>query len=157
MAVKEIFGADSRRPFRILGACWLAYGVIECVTGIWLLFVQSTATLMFGALLNRVPDPFTLMDLFHLFYGAAIVVTVIGGVLGVLAGWALLAGAQSARSVVLIAAFLSLAHIPLGLTLGIVTLIMVLPLTQGDANARLDERGAHLENRSSWEGTSDAR
>jgi len=84
----------------------------------------GTATLMFGALLNRVADPFTLMGAFHFLYAAAIVLSIVCGLLGVVAGLALLGGQRSARTLCLIAGFLSLPNLPLGTTLGIYTLIV---------------------------------
>jgi uncharacterized membrane protein len=81
---------------------------------------------MFGALLTRVPDPFTLMSTFHFHYVVAIIVTALAGIFGPLAGLALLAGRSSARSLSLAAGFLSLCDIPLGTTLGIYTLIIFL-------------------------------
>jgi len=82
---------------------------------------------MFGALLSRVPDPYTLMSIFHVLYIAAIVVTALSGLFGLFAGLALLAGKSSARSLSLVAALLSLCDLPLGTTLGIYTLVIFLP------------------------------
>jgi len=83
---------------------------------------------MFGALLSRVPDPFALMGVFHFLYTIMIVWSVVCGVLGILAGLALLAGQQSGRRLALIAAILSVSDIPLGITLGVYTLIELLPI-----------------------------
>jgi len=133
--------AYSGRPFRVLGTCWVAYGIIELIAAVWLISVRNTVTLMFGALLSRVPDPFTVMELFHLFYSAVILLTAISAVFGILAGWALLTRLRSARIVALIAAVLSLPRVPLGTILGVVSLIMLLPLTSWYAmTARLDDR-----------------
>lgn len=125
MISKPISNAPSRRQFRILGICWAIYGALEIVTGCWLFLFQNTATVMFGALLNRVPDPFTLMGQFHLLYATAIVLAAISGVFGILAGCALLANLRSARVLILIAAILSLSRIPIGTTLGIFSLILM--------------------------------
>jgi len=120
---------DARKPSwnrRTLGSLWIVYGIIRLVAAILLAFYSGTATVMFGALLTRVPDPFTLMSFFHLLYVVAIIVTALAGILGLLAGLALLAGRTSARSLSLAAGFLSLCDIPLGTTLGIYTLILFL-------------------------------
>jgi hypothetical protein len=87
-----------------------------------------TAALMFGALLNRVPDPFTLLGIFHFLYTVMIVLAVVCGILGLIAGLALLAGQRSGRTLALLAGFLSLSNIPLGTTLGIYTLVVLLPI-----------------------------
>jgi uncharacterized membrane protein len=91
---------------------------------VFLVSFGGTATLMFGALLNRVADPFTLMGIFHSLYVVAIVLSAVCGLLGLVAGLALLGGQRSARTVCLIAGFLSLPNLPLGTTLGIYTLIV---------------------------------
>jgi hypothetical protein len=83
---------------------------------------------MFGALLNRVSDPFSLMADFHVVYIAMIALSVVCGILGIIAGLALLAGNPSGRLLALIAGFLSLSNIPLGTTLGIFTLVVLLPI-----------------------------
>ena len=58
--------------FGTLGVLWIVYGVIRLTMAACLLIYASTATLMFGALLNRVADPFTLMGFFHFLYTAMI-------------------------------------------------------------------------------------
>jgi hypothetical protein len=121
---------------QILGVCWLAYGIFRLILGIFLFLFSGTATVMFGALLTRVPDPFALMADFHIVYIGILVLTFLCAVLGLLAGLALLANQRPARMLALFAAFLSLSEIPFGTTLGIYTLIVLLPL-----------RGAALPNR----------
>src|SRR5271154_1806858 len=98
-----------------LGLFWIVYGIARVLLAIWLLAFQATATVMFGTLLSRVANPFTLMDTFHVFYAAIIVYSIVCGVLGILAGLALLTGWSSARVVALWAGFLSLPELPLGL------------------------------------------
>jgi hypothetical protein len=112
---------DHARP---LGICWVIYGLIRLAMAVFLVTFGGTATLMFGALLNRVADPFTLMGVFHFLYAVAVVLSAVCGLLGLLAGLALLGGQRSGRTLCLIAGFLSLPNIPLGTTLGIYTLIV---------------------------------
>ncbi|HMD09145.1 MAG TPA: hypothetical protein VKH63_16555 [Candidatus Acidoferrum sp.] len=109
-----------------LGALWIVYAILRLVAAILLVLYAGTATVMFGALLTRVADYATPMTIFHIFYIAAIIVTALSGIFGLLAGLALLAG-KSARTLSLVAAFLSLSDLPLGTTLGIYTLIVFLP------------------------------
>lgn len=118
--VASRFG-DHARP---LGLCWVVYGVIRLAMTFLLVSFAGTATLMFGALLSRVADPFTLMATFHFFYAAAVVLSAACGLIGLVAGLALLGSQRSARTLCLIAGFLSLPNIPLGTTLGIYTLIV---------------------------------
>jgi hypothetical protein len=109
-----------------LGALWILYGILRLIAAIILVLYTGTATVMFGALLTRVPDPYTLMTTFHVFYIGAIVVTALSGLFALAAGAALLA-ARSARTLVLLAGFLALHDLPIGTTLGIYTLIIFLP------------------------------
>jgi hypothetical protein len=118
---------NDHAPFRILGVCWVIYGAFRLVLVLWLIGFSATATVMFGALLTRVPNPFTLMADFQLIYLAIEVLSAVTGVLAILAGLALLAGQAFARPLGLMAAFLSLSEIPVGITLGTYTLIVLLP------------------------------
>jgi uncharacterized membrane protein len=93
---------------------------------ILLVLYAGTATVMFGALLTRVADFVAFMAVFHVLYIAAIIVTALSGLFGLLAGLALLSG-KSARTLSLLAAFLSLHDLPFGTTLGIYTLIVTFP------------------------------
>jgi hypothetical protein len=112
---------------RILGVCWIGYGILRLIIGICLVLFSGTATVMFGALLGRVPNPFALMGDFHVVYAGIVVLTVLCGLFGILAGLALLANQRPARMLALIAAFLSVSETPFGTTLGIYTLIVLLP------------------------------
>jgi hypothetical protein len=114
-----------RSTSRTLGICWVIYGIIRLVMALGLFVFNGTATVMFGALLNRVPDPFTMMGEFHILYVAIIVLSVICGVLGIIGGLAAMGG--SGRSILILAALLSLSEIPLGITLGVYTLVVLLP------------------------------
>jgi hypothetical protein len=119
---------------RTLGGCWIVYGIIRLVLASLLVLYSGTATVMFGALLSRAPDPFTLMGGFHFIYMVMIALSVVCGILGLMAGLALLGGRRSSRTLALIAGFLSLSNIPLGTTLGIYTLVVLLP--PGGAQSR---------------------
>jgi hypothetical protein len=114
--------------FRTLGSFWTVYGVFRMIMVLCLLIYGRTATLMFGALLSRVPDPFALMGVFHFLYTSMIALSAVCGLVGFVAGLALLGGQRSGRKLALIAAVLSLSDIPLGITLGIYTLVELLPI-----------------------------
>jgi hypothetical protein len=120
---------------RVLGICWVVYGILELGGAIWLALFGNTATLMFGALLNRVADPFTMMDAFHFFYALLVVGSAISGIVEFAAGVMFLSGARSGHFLGILAASLSLWRIPIGTTLGIYTLILLLPIAgrQGGA------------------------
>ena len=128
MSLDESAAGNLSGHRRILGVCWLVYGILRLIMGICLVLFSGTATVMFGALLSRVPNPFALMCDFHIVYASIVVLTVLCGAIGLLAGLALLANQRPARMLALLAAFLSLSEIPFGTTLGIYTLIVLLPL-----------------------------
>jgi hypothetical protein len=130
---------SSSSNLRTLGGFWIVYGVIRLILAVCLLLYSGTATLMFGALLNRVSDPFTLMADFHVLYSVMIALAAVCGILGVMAGLALLAGNRSGRMLALIAGFLSLCNIPLGTTLGIYTLLVVLPIRATQLRSRSEQ------------------
>jgi hypothetical protein len=114
--------------FRTLGVCWAIYGAVRLLIALWMAVFAPTATLMFGALLGRVPDPYSLMGAFHFVYLVAVIWSAASGILGIIAGLALLSGKWGgARLLAICAAILSLCEIPLGLTLGAYTLIVLLP------------------------------
>jgi hypothetical protein len=114
---------------RTLGICWILYGAARCLVAIWLVGFIPMATVMFGALLNRVPDPYSLMSAFHLLYLCLIVWSVAAGAVGIIAGFAMLSSKAVGRMLGIVAAFLSLSEIPLGLTLSVYTLLVLLPAT----------------------------
>jgi hypothetical protein len=113
-----------RRP--TLGICWIVYGIFRLALGIWLIFFTPTATVMFGALLTRVANPFPLLFAFHFFYACAIVLSAAAGVVGLIAGLMLMSGSRSSRPLAILAAILSVSNLPVGTTLGIYTLVLLL-------------------------------
>jgi uncharacterized membrane protein len=126
MSTTAIPARNPRTNTSTLGALWIAYALLRLVALILLVLYAGTATVMFGALLTRVADYPTFMSVFHVLYIAAIIVAALSSLFGLLAGLALLSG-KSARTLSLLAAFLSLHDLPLGTTLGIYTLIVFLP------------------------------
>jgi hypothetical protein len=116
---------------RTLGVLWVVYGLLRLIGALGMFLWSGTLTLMWGALLNRVPDPFTLMNLFHAFLLFAIILGIVAGVVSIIAGLGLMSSGASARSLALVAAFLGLIGGPLGIALGAYTLVVLVP-----ANAR---------------------
>ena len=128
MTSNEFADRSASGRFPTLGVFWILYGLLRLVAAVGLFLYTATATLMFGALLNRVANPYALMDIFHIVYLGAIVLAVVSGIVGIMAGLALMGGGRSVRTLGLIAGFLSLCNLPLGTTLGIYTLIVLLPM-----------------------------
>ena len=76
---------------KFLGVCWIIYGLARILLAFWLLAFEVTAKLMFGALLSRVPNPYAMMDHFHIVYYAIVVISIVIGALGIV-GWPSAAG-----------------------------------------------------------------
>src|ERR1019366_1626654 len=119
MSAENSSNSNLQGRSRTLGICWIIYGIIRLAMALWLVVFNGTATVMFGALLNRVPDPFTMMSEFHIVYVAIIVLSALCGVLGILGGLAAMSSPRSGRNILILAALLSLSEIPLGITLGV--------------------------------------
>ncbi|MGB6884515.1 MAG: hypothetical protein WBE10_10760 [Candidatus Acidiferrum sp.] len=127
MSATSAAATNPRTNSSTLGFLWIVYALLRIAAVILLVLYSGTATVMFGALLSRVADPYTLMAAFHIFYICAVIVTALSGLVGLFAGLALLAGKSSVRSLAIIASILSLCDLPLGTTLGIYTLVVFLP------------------------------
>jgi hypothetical protein len=115
-------GALTASGAKTLGLAWIVYGVFRLAVTVWLIAFTTTATLMFGALLSRVPDPYTIMTVFHILYSAVIVWSGISAVLGIVAGLTMLASQRGSRTLVVAAALLALPELPFGIMLGVYTM-----------------------------------
>ena len=115
-------GSVSASGTKTLGLAWIVYGVYRLAVSVGLVMFTTTATLMFGALLTRVPDPFSLMTEFHILYSVVIVWSGISAVLGIVAGLALLASQSAPRVLVVAAARLALPELPFGVMIGAYTM-----------------------------------
>jgi hypothetical protein len=113
---------------RGLGLLWIVYGILRLLIGLWMITFTPVATVMFGALLARVSDVYSLMSEFHIFYAFAIALSLVCGVVGLLAGIGLLLGWGSGRVLAIVAGFLALSELPLGITLGVYTLLKLFPV-----------------------------
>ncbi|HXA75995.1 MAG TPA: hypothetical protein VNV41_02580 [Candidatus Acidoferrales bacterium] len=120
-----------------LGVWWLIYSILCVVRAVWILTNGATFTLMWGALVNRVANPFFWMNLFHVAMLAAVVLTVITAIFSFLAGIGLMQGGRSGRMLALVAGFLGLISGPLGVALGVYTLIVMLPQPASQARSDL--------------------
>jgi hypothetical protein len=114
-------------PVGWLGVLWAIYGVSRLIIALVLALFSGTATLMFGALLSRVPNPFALMADFHLLYICIIAWNILSGIVALVAAVALMGRTGSARKLAILAAFLALPVPFFGIMLGVYTLIVFLP------------------------------
>jgi uncharacterized protein with PQ loop repeat len=116
-----------RRFMRNLGILWVIYGLLRLIVALGTFMYSATLTLMWGALLSRVPNPFALMDYFHIFLVFVIMLGTIAGIVSIIAGLALMSSIGSSRSLGLVAAFFGLINGPLGIALGAYTLVVLVP------------------------------
>lgn len=116
---------------RNLGILWVVYGLLRLITTLGVFMYSGTLTLMWGALLSRVPNPFALMSDFHAFLILAIILGTATGIIAIIAGLALMSGGASARKLGIIAAFFGLIGGPLGIALGAFTLVVLVQPTRG--------------------------
>jgi hypothetical protein len=121
---------------KTLGGLWVIYGVICIIKALWIFLNSTVFTLMWGALLNRVPDPYTWMNLFHLAMLGALILLGVTALFSFVAAGAMLQGSRSDRTLGLIAGFLGVLTGPLGIALGVYTLIVFVPSAASD-NYRL--------------------
>lgn len=129
---------------KTLGLCWIIYGLYRVAMGVLALMIAPTATVMFGALLQRVPDPFTWMSVFHAVYMGWIGLSFVCGALGILGGLALMRSARDGRMLLLAASCFSLSDLPVGIAISVYTLIVlvagipIIQKTHGDGALRAE-------------------
>ena len=110
----------------ILGALWGVYGVLMIALGAWIVLYERTLTLMWGAIINRVPDPFAWMDAFHLLVALAVIIIVVTAVCSLFAAVGMFTGARFGRTMGLWAAALGLMTSPPGAALGAFTAALLI-------------------------------
>jgi hypothetical protein len=115
------------RDFRTLGFFWLLYGCLRVVAVAAILVYSGTLALMWGALLTRVPDPLTLMTVFHVALVLVVAWCIISAFFSFVAGVTLMKSSAPARMDTLVAALLALPDLPLGIILGVYTIAVLLP------------------------------
>jgi hypothetical protein len=108
---------------RSLGTLWFLYGVLRIAAAAFLVVFSATFTLMAGALLTRVPDPFAWMSFFHFLFWLVIAWCIVCAILSFMAAGALLSRRGGGPRLAALASFVSLPEIPFGIVLGVYTLL----------------------------------
>jgi hypothetical protein len=121
--------------FGTLGLLWMIYGILCVAKAAWIVINSATLTLMWGALLNRVANPFFWMSLFHFAMLAVVVLAVVTALISFLAAIALMQAGAPSRTLALVASFLGLITGPLGIALGVYTMIVMLLQPVGQSRA----------------------
>ena len=123
--------ANSRRStLRIL---WALYGILCLAKAAWIVVYSSTLTLMWGAIINRVADPFFWMNAFHVW----LVCGAVALILAALFSFAVTVSPAFDRSsaIPLVASVLAIISGPLGIALGAYTMAVTLPRHADPARA----------------------
>lgn len=120
--------ADSTAVYpRTLGMLWLLYGMLRIVAAAFLVVFSATFTLMAGALLTRVQNPFAWMSVFHFLFWVVIAWCIVCAILSFFAAGALLSGQSSKPRLATLASFVCLPEFPFGIVLGVYTLLLLGP------------------------------
>src|ERR1700722_19889718 len=114
--------------YRTVGIFWGIYGMVMIAASAWIIVYNQTLTVMWGAIISRVANPFAWMSAFHLFLGATVVMALISAAFSLLAAFALLGGAAAGRRLGLIAAAFGMLGTPPGVALGVFTVAMLFPM-----------------------------
>ena len=115
--------ANSSR-YRTLGILWLIYGVLCLAKAAWIAIYSSTLTLMWGAIINRVADPFFWMSVFHVWLIGAVVLLVLTGIFALAACASLVQNRPVRFGFVVLASILAILSGPLGIALGTYTMVV---------------------------------
>jgi hypothetical protein len=118
---------DSTGRYGTLGVLWAVYAILRFSCAAFIVVYEGMLTVMWGAIITRVANPFALMSLFHFFLIFAVVLNIVAGIFALLAAVALLGRAGSARTLALVASFFGLTNGPLGIALGAYTLVLFVP------------------------------
>jgi uncharacterized membrane protein len=116
-----------RTSYRTLGILWLVYAAICIFEAVWLVIERHVLRLMWGALINRVPDPFAWMGYYDMLLLAAVTLAIITAIFSFFGAFALMRPVISGRPFAQIASILAIIHGPLGVALGVYTLICIVP------------------------------
>jgi hypothetical protein len=115
----------------------MIYGVICLAEAVWIAVNEATLTTMWGTVVSRVANPFAWMDSFRVFLAGMVVLAVGGGILALMAGMALMRRTSLSRPLVLTASFLGILNGPLGIALGVYTLVLLVPRASWRIHDRL--------------------
>jgi hypothetical protein len=129
----RIVAADPAQVFRhhvrVLGIVWLVYGVFGNIMSIWILVFSHYFLPTMQDIVSRgnTPFPFPIVQFLHAIYAISSAYGAATGILGIIAGAMLLQKKPAARTLVIVAAFLSVLSFPIGTAVAVYTLIILMP------------------------------
>ncbi|HEY6442968.1 MAG TPA: hypothetical protein VIY66_06475 [Candidatus Acidoferrales bacterium] len=115
------------KPQGRLGALWILYGLLCLAEAVWIALNDAALTIMWGTVVSRVANPLTWMSAFRVLLVGTIALLIVTGILSLLAGFALMQRGSSSRTLALTSSFLGILTGPLGIALGVYTLVLLVP------------------------------
>jgi hypothetical protein len=106
----------------------MVYTVLMVAAAVWIILYNRTLTVMWGAIISHVADPFAWMSAFHFLLGATVAMALISAAFSPLAAVALMLGTAASRALGLIAAAFGMLGTPPGIALGVFTVAILFPL-----------------------------
>ncbi|HYK16848.1 MAG TPA: hypothetical protein VEV37_02450, partial [Bryobacteraceae bacterium] len=113
------------RDFQNLGVLWLIYGCLRVAQVAAIVVFSGTLALMWGALLDRVPNPLAWMTAFHVALVVTVAWAIVSAFFSFVAGIAMLKRWAPSRVDSIVTSLLALPDWPFGIVLGVYTLLAV--------------------------------
>ena len=130
----------AKRDFGSLGGLWLGYGSLRILEVAAIVAFSSSLRLMWGALLERVPNPVPWMTAFDVAMVLIVAWAVVSAFFAFVAG-VTLRREPASRTDGIIAALLALPDLPFGIVLGAFTLVA---LTRSSAVPQSSKPQSHI-------------
>lgn len=112
--------------YRTLGALWVVFGILCALEAAWIFVDRMVLRLMWGVLLDRVPNPFPWMSFFDMMVMAVMALLVITTIFSFVGAVSLMQPGASPRVLAIVASILGMMCGPLGVALGVFTLVILL-------------------------------
>jgi len=115
-----------------LGIVWIFFAALCVLEAAWLALNANVLRLMWGVVLQRVPNPYPWLGLFNLVILCGIVLLIATALFAILGAIALMRPRGARPGWAVVAALLGLiCGGPVGIALGVYTLILLLPRQSG--------------------------
>jgi ABC-type Fe3+ transport system permease subunit len=116
-----------RTSYRTLGILWLVYGAICIFEAAWLVVERNVLRIVWGTLITRVPDSLSWMSYYDMIWFVAVALAIMTAIFSFFGAFALMRRVISGRPFAQIASILAIIHGPLGVALGVYTLVCIVP------------------------------
>lgn len=112
--------------YRTLGALWVVFGILCALEAAWIFVNRMNLRLMWGVLLDRVPNPFPWMTFFDMMVMGVMALLAITTIFSFVGAVSLMQPGASRRVLAIVASILGMLCGPLGVALGVFTLVLLL-------------------------------